>query len=316
MKSFQLTRLNVSSYQDPNFLTREKDSLQSLGLRYRLNQQEIDDSPLILLTNTHSTLANHPTLLEKTKLIIHPNSGYDNLVNDYHLIKNIPTIIGHEIRAQAVAEWILSAFFEASIKRPVHHEWDTSRKWERTLLRNKEVVIFGGGHIGKIVEASLRALGIQTYMVDPYLDGIYKSYHDLPCKKYLALIACCGLNEKNKEMFNNDLFSHLSFDFFINGARGGLVNEEDLLDYLSKNHESYAYLDVFQTEPFIAGRWEKSHQVIRSSHIAGVYQELDSEIIRFEYQVLKDFLELSGINFNKKYHSQLLSSKFRDGVII
>lgn len=315
MKSFQLTRLNVSSYQDPLFLEKEKQSLQSLGLRYCRERQELDESPLILLTNTHTQLSLYPELLAKTTLIIHPNSGYDNLSADYPLIQHIPTIIGHEIRAQAVAEWSLSCFFEASIKRPTHSQWDQSRKWDRTRLKDKEVVIFGHGHIGKLVKQSLEALGVKIHLLDPYLPYTHQHFSDLPAKRYHALIACCGLNEANKMMFNKDLFSHLSFDIFINGARGGLVNEKDLQDYLIRNPQTSVYLDVFQQEPF-GKEWQSFPQVTCSSHIAGVYKELDQEIINFEYRVLEDFLHSSAEDFLKKYQHQLLSSKLKEGVII
>lgn len=315
MKSFQVIRLNVSTYQDPLFLEREKQSLESLGLRYCSTREEINDSPLILLTNTHTEISEIPDLLKKTELIVHPNSGYDNLSSSYQFIEYIPTVIGHEIRAHAVVEWILSSFFEASITRPKHQSWDHNRKWDRTLLKEKEVVIFGHGHIGKMVTESLRAIGIKVLVIDPYQPGCYQSYSELPVKKYHALIVCCGLNEKNKGLFNKELFSHLSFDYFINGARGKLVHDQDLKNYLEEHSESKAYLDVFSTEPF-QNEWKDFPQVTCSSHIAGVYTELDQEIINFESRVLNDFLKLNNKDFAAKYSQQLLSAKFKEGVII
>lgn len=315
MKSFQLIRLNVSSYQSPEFIEREKETLQSPELRYCRSQDDLDSSPLILLTNTHTRLSEIKNLLTRTKLIIHPNSGYDNLSQDYSLIQNIPTIIGHEIRAHAVADWILSCFFEASVKRPKTQNWDPSRQWNRTLLKGKEVVLFGYGHIGKIVTASLKALGVIVHVVDPYIDGFIKDYRELPKKSYHALILCCGLNEKNKQFFNKELFNHLSSNLIFNSARGGLINEKDLKDYLTQTPEAQAYLDVFSKEPY-QDEWNHFPQVIRSSHIAGVYADLDQEIINFEHRVLKDYLQLDEENFTEKYFFQLLSSKIKEGVII
>src|SRR5690606_21517422 len=315
MKSFQVIRLNVSSYQDPLFLQREKQSLESLGLRYCSTKEDLNDSPLILLTNTHTEISEIPDLLSKTELIVHPNSGYDNLSRDYSYIKSIPTIIGNEVRAHAVTEWILSYFFEASIKRPQHQSWDPTRKWDRTLLKEKEVVIFGLGHIGRMVRDILKTMGMKVSVVDPYQKNCYQSYKELETKRYHALIVCCGLNEKNEGFLNKELFSHLSFDYFINGARGKLVNESDLKNYLIAHPQSKAFLDVFSTEPF-QNEWRDFPQVICSSHIAGVYKDLDQEIINFEYRVLNDFLKLNDNEFAAKYSQQLLSSKLKEGVII
>lgn len=288
--------------------------MESLGLRYT-HPENCDDSPLILITNTHTQLEHFKKLLPQTKLIIHPNSGYDNLARDYQLINDIPVVVGHEIRANAVAEWILGSFWEAALKRPVHQTWEPKRQWNRTLLHKKEVVIFGHGHIGKKVSASLKAIGLQVHIIDPYIENHHKSFKELEKKEYLALIVCCGLNDLNRQMFNKELFSHLSFDVFINGARGGLVNEQDLKDYLARHSDASAYLDVFAEEPF-GEEWINTPQVIKSSHIAGVYQELDSALIDYEYKVLENFLNLDLETFKLKYHSELLSSKFREGVII
>ena len=182
-------------------------------------------------------------------------------------------------------------------------------------MNKKEVVVFGHGNIGKKISTSLEIMGVKVHIVDPYLPGHYKSFKELEKKKYHALIVCCGLNDLNKGMFNTELFDHLGFEVFINGARGGLVNENDLKNYLALNKDSHAYLDVFEKEPF-GEEWFHIERVYKSSHIAGVYQKLDQAIIDFEHRVLENFLNLDEETFKLKFHSELLSTKFREGVII
>src|SRR6478735_7313580 len=113
MKSYQVVRTHISPYQSKDFISQEETMISGLaGLNYR-RLNEISDLDTILITNTHTDLrALPPGLLKRTKLIIHPNSGYDNFHKDHVLWKDIPIVIGHTIRAQAVAEYSIGAVFE------------------------------------------------------------------------------------------------------------------------------------------------------------------------------------------------------------
>ena len=60
----------------------------------------------------------------------------------------------------------------------------------------------------------------------------------------------CPLNEQSKEMFNKTVFDKCKDGaFFINTARGGIVNEFDLYDALKSGKLSGAAIDVLSQEP-------------------------------------------------------------------
>jgi D-3-phosphoglycerate dehydrogenase len=172
MKNYQVARTNLSPYQNSNFISQEKAMIESFPQLHYMSVENLGHKDTILITNTHTQLKHlSPEVLNKTKLIIHPNSGYDHFHNERELWENIPIVIGHTIRAQAVAEYNLSAVFEGLCKLPNHESWDSERKWERTLLKDTSVWIFGYGHIGKIIAETLHALGMDITIVDPFIES-------------------------------------------------------------------------------------------------------------------------------------------------
>jgi D-3-phosphoglycerate dehydrogenase len=321
MKRLQVIRTHTSPYQSRDFLQRERALIESFPtLVYETIESEARED-VILVTNTHTELRNLPQrLLKKTKLIIHPNSGYDNFAQDVELWKNIPLIVGHVIRAQAVAEYSIGALFEGLLELPQHLSWHKERTWERTLLKGKEVWVFGYGHIGKVIADTLAALGMKVVVVDPFVRSCphlrIKTWKEGSIENANVLIAATSLNPTSKHLFNEELFSRVRKDIlFINGARGKLVDEKALKEFLLTSPEAFAFLDVFENEPF-GEEWHGFPQVWKTSHIAGVEKDLDQKILDFERDVLRDYLNLEEKDFLGKYERELLQNKRIKGVLI
>lgn len=313
MISYQIIRTHSSPYHGAHFEQIERDRLEALpGLGFA-QLERFEAKPTILITNTHTDLSKLPSnLLSLTKLILHSNSGYDRFADSHELWKAIPVVVGHEIRAQAVAEYTLSCLFQGLNELPQHLSWDASRKWDRPLIKNQLVHIYGFGHIGKIVAATLHALGADVQVADPFVATPFAK----PQGQARIVIACCSLNKSSKHLFNQKFFSTAHPELiFINGARGKLVEETALREFLLSHPSAQAFLDVFENEPFDSS-WYHFPQVWKTSHIAGVHLGLDEDIIRFEEKVLKAFLTLSTQEFKHHYEKELLQNKWLQGELI
>ncbi len=93
-------------------------------------------------------------------------------------------------------------------------------------------------------------------------------------------------------MVNKDFLSQLSSEcLIVNSARGEIVVEAELEDWLRKNPKAQAYLDVFEKEPFRPGHMSGAKNVNKTSHIAGVYRDLNQGIIDYEKLVIADYLD-------------------------
>ena len=321
VSKFQVLRTHISPYQSQDFLAREEEKVSRFPeLKYETDMSKIEGD-CILITNTHTELGKLPAnLLKNTKLIIHPNSGYDHFSHELALWKQIPLVVGHAIRAQAVAEYSLGALFEGLLELPQHITWHQERTWERTLLKGTSVWVFGYGHIGKIIADTLATLGMKVTVIDPFIHEcphtLIKNWQEGSLSQAKVVIAAMGLNTTSKHLFNEEFFSRAHPGLlFINGARGKLVSEKALKEFLLTHPEAFAFLDVFEKEPFTE-EWMGFPQVWKTSHIAGVEKDLDQKILSFTEEVLENFISLSEKDFLKTYHHELLQNKMKEGVLI
>jgi phosphoglycerate dehydrogenase-like enzyme len=322
MKKLQIIRTHLSPYQAKDFLIKEKSMLEALpGINYMALADARPDCPTILITNTHTQLAKlPPELLKVTELIIHPNSGYDHFAAEKPLWDSIPLVIGHVIRAQAVAEYTLGCLFQGALQLPRQEVWDTDRQWDRPLIKGMPIWVFGYGHIGRLVADTLANLGADITVVDPYISHcqhrLVKQWREHEIKEAHAVLVCCSLNASSYHLFNQDFFEHLKDEvLFINGARGALVDGQALQAFLNHHPRAFAYLDVFEQEPFTP-EWHHQPRLWKTSHIAGVHRQLDQDILNFTKNTLSDYLQLSSAEFNKKYSSELIQNKWQQGMLI
>lgn len=97
----------------------------------------------------------------------------------------------------------------------------------------------------------------------------------------------------------------------INAARGELIKTNDLVNFLKANDEAFAVLDVFEKEPNDFFEFSDLRNIKLTSHIAGVYKNIDLHTIDFETSVIRDYLELTSFDFSNKYQKMILQNKLR-----
>lgn len=308
----QVYRTNSSSYQGGAFIRDEKAALESLpGVSYLQSLSEIKKgAPFVLISNTHTVPSElPPELLEETVLWIHPNSGYDNFTKEFVEKSSFPIVLGNPVRAAAVTEYILGCVFKRFAPVPNQAYWSEDRKWDRSLLRDQKVLILGMGLIGKTLYQALRPLCPDLLAVDPYIE--LKSFKGANIKNVLeqddlkntsVVLVASSLSPTSKEMINKSFLTQLSSEcLLINAARGEIIVEKDLEDWLRKSPKAMAYLDVFRNEPFLPGFMAGAKNLNKTSHIAGVHKELNSGIIQFEKLIISDFLQSFKANDLKRF---------------
>jgi D-3-phosphoglycerate dehydrogenase / 2-oxoglutarate reductase len=300
----KITRLSISPYQNTDFLEKEKAALSDFEKNGLLGE--------ILITNTLTNISAIDP--DQIKLIIHPNSGYDNFPVDFVQKANFPIVIGNEIRAQAVCEYILFCLFKRFGEFPNQNIWDRKLR-NRFLLKEKNILIIGQGHIGKLLRTTLQGLVKKIFAVDPFVEEAAKSLDEVPLKNCDVVILCASLNPTSYHLVNQDFLEKLPTNFtLINPARGDLINQEDLLKYLKLNPSSFAFLDVFKEEPNEMD-FSANTNLFTTSHIAGVFENLDDNIIDFERRVLHDFIHRP-LEFSQIYKNSILKNRIKDNFLV
>ena len=215
----QVFRLNSSSYQDKDFIKSEAKLLSAIeGVEYITSASALSkDAKYVLISNTHTDLSKLASnLLESTILMLHPNSGHDNIPVSFVREVNFPILRGNQIRAQAVAEYTLSCIFRHFTQIKNHLFWDQSRVWNRKRLRDQKTLILGYGHVGKLVYKSLSPLIKNLTVIDTKIESNeltpqIKTQYDEDCFKNVdVLILATSLNESTKGLINQKVFEQVS----------------------------------------------------------------------------------------------------------
>lgn len=306
-----LWRLHTSPYFPSHFRNLEEKLAQKLGLAYHEGKSspiiKSDQDKLIVITNTHCKL---PEDLSQSanniELLIHANSGFDNISYEWSQSIDFPIILGNPIRAHGVANMILSHLFNHF--SPLHHQksWDKSRTYDRKLLKELSVLILGYGNIGQILERVLTPLCGTLTILDPLknMSG--------PKEHYDIVIPVPSLNQSSLGMIDELFLTKQSEELvLINSSRGPIVKEDQLLRFLKSNPKATAYLDVFENEPTDFSKLELKN-LNTTSHIAGVSKNLYQESLDFIEKVIHDFQQHDLQNFTTNYkdlHLQQRSHK-------
>ena len=135
-------------------------------------------------------------------------------------------------------------------------------KWEKKKftgveVSNKTLGVIGMGKIGQIVTRAALGVGMQVIAYDPFLPERRAKELGIEIVEFDALLSRSDfitihtpLTDKTRDLFNTDAFKKMkSTARLINCARGGIVNEADLVEALKAGEIAGAALDVFESEP-------------------------------------------------------------------
>lgn len=116
---------------------------------------------------------------------------------------------------------------------------------------DKTLGIVGYGAIGQAVERAATALGMRVivYTRTPKADSKFVDFDTLLSESDIISMHC-PLNEQSKDMMNAQAFAKCKNGaFFVNTARGGVVDEWALFNALQSGKLSGAAVDVLKQEP-------------------------------------------------------------------
>ena len=198
------------------------------------------------------------------KIVSRHGVGYDNVDSEYLFQNNIALAITGTSNAVSVAEHVMTMFLYFTKKIHLSDKLVKSNNFKNKYdlpdffeLYKKKILILGFGRIGH--ELAKRCLGfdMEVYVYDPFVDQdqiINKGCVPIDKEEgfkisdYISVHLPLNKKTTNFISFNDfDLFK--SNLILINTARGGIINEEALLDALINKKIYGAGLDVFEKEP-------------------------------------------------------------------
>ena len=242
--------------------------LQSLGECTDISSSESKDHDLALeITDAEIVVIRSSTQLtkeiiekgENLKIIARCGVGIDNIDVDYAKSKNIKVTNSPSANLISVVELTVALIINAARKINLSDSHLKDGKWDRKEfvgmeLYGKQLGIVGYGKAGRLVAEIMQSFGMSIAFYDPYVkdwDGPEKS---LELDELLSTSDVISIHViKNKETEN--LISKEKLDLLkesailINTSRGGVVDEDYLIELIRLKKLFGAGLDVYSQEP-------------------------------------------------------------------
>ncbi len=205
------------------------------------------------------------------KLIGRAGTGVDNIDVKHATSKNILVVNTPGGNTISTGELAFSHLLALARKIPQATASLKKGAWNRSEytgseLSTKTLGIIGCGQIGKQVAVRAKAFGMKVIGYDPVMSpSALDDKSGIQLVELDELFAQCDfitlhtpLTQQTKYLINTDTIKQCKQGVkIINCARGGIINEDDLLEGIKSGHVGGAALDVFEVEP----PREQSHEL-------------------------------------------------------
>ncbi len=237
------------------------------------------------------------SIAKKLKLV-QTGAGFDNVDIDACTQRGIWVANAAGVNAQAVAEHVMALILSYYKNIPFLDAFMKNKMDENQLdytgseLKGKTIGIIGLGAVGKKVAEFCRVfdMNVLAYARNVVVqsDGFVKiTDFDALVSESDIISVHVSLNQQTKQLINKEVFKKMkNTALFINTARGGIVNESDLINALKNKDISGACLDVFESEPLpIDSELRNLGNVILTPHTAGMPDGLKFHKKRYDFFV-------------------------------
>lgn len=253
-------------------------------------REKITETRAILVRNQTQLTADLLAAATHLRAIGRVGVGLDNIDVPAATRRGIVVIAPLDANAVSVAELTIGLLLALARKIAFADRSTKSGAWDRKACTGAEVngktlALCGFGRIGRLVAIRARALGLRVLVFDPFVPA------DSPALAKTGASHCEILDEalaaadfvsvhspltpETKHLFNANRFAAMKRGaFFINTSRGGVMDENALLETLRSGHLGGAALDVRECEPpATAGGFESLDNVLLTPHVGAFTAE-------------------------------------------
>ena len=150
-----------------------------------------------------------------------------------------------------------------------------------SLFSGKTLGIIGLGKIGKTLVNLTKGFNLNYLAFDKQFDEQFSKRNNIKYCDIKTLFKSSdiisihlSLNGKTKGLISKKELHYLKNNsVLINASRGGIIIEEDLIDFTRKNRNIFFGLDVFDQEPY-DGILKQFDNIILTPHVASYAREI------------------------------------------
>jgi D-3-phosphoglycerate dehydrogenase len=219
----------------------------------------------------------------KVKVICKHGVGTDNIDLAAATRRGIPVMFTPLANYESVAEHTLTLILSLVRRIPLEDKRIragifSKKNYDGLELLGKTLGIIGFGHVGRRLAELVAPFRMTVIAYDPFFTTaalphpVTKAGNAADIFSQADIISLhCPLTPDTRNLINAQTIAQMKLGvYIINTARGGIVNEADLLRALQDQQVGGAALDVFEVEP-PAGDHPlfQLNNVIFTSHVAG-----------------------------------------------
>lgn len=215
------------------------------------------------------------------RVISKHGSGTDTIDRAAAAQRGIQVVAAVGVNAAAVAEQALALLLACAKsvvgldQRMRAGHWDKSTH-KSLELGGKTIGLIGLGAIGQRMAAMAHGLNMRVIGFDPYAQNLPDHIAGVPLEQIWreadVVSLHCPLTDDNRGLVNAATLAQCRPGvILLNTARGGLVDEDALLQAVRSGQVWAAGLDSFAVEPMSAGHpFQQEPRIVLSPHIGGV----------------------------------------------
>lgn len=269
------------------------NSLPDVTFDYVEEVSEQSYAPLIgkadaLVLRTQPLSAETVAKADRLRVVSRHGVGYDAVHLPSLNERGIALTIVGDVNSVSVAEHAMMLILAASkralradrsVRQP--NEWGWRNNLEAEEISGKNLLIVGFGRIGRHLARMASGFGMEVRAFDPYLqeqgwpEGPVGAVDTLRDGLSWADVISINIPKADQPLIGRAEFAVMRRgSILVNTARGGIVEEQALVDALRSGQVGAAGLDVFDREPPAEDNpLVNLDQVILSPHIAGLTRE-------------------------------------------
>ncbi len=225
------------------------------------------------------------------KVIVRAAVGIGDIDVDYATEKGILVMNTPGKNTNSAAELTIALLLAAMRKITLandtmrHLGWDRHR-FSGPELMGKTVGIIGLGNVGHRVARFCNGFEMRVLAYDPYIpDEVFerhraqKSDFDTLIRESDIITVHVPKNRETTGMINGETIARMKPGVvLINAARGGIIEEQALLDALKSGHVAAAGIDTWSTEPPRENPFAELPNVVMTPHIGASTPEAQVRI--------------------------------------
>lgn len=269
-------------------LTPLLDFQEGVLIQKKINDPSVDLSSIEALLIRSATTVTEELLeqMPQLKIIARAGVGVDNVDIKAATKRGIIVVNAPDGNTISTAEHTFAMMASLMRNIPQAHQSVKNLEWKRnsfigTELYGKTLGIVGLGRIGSELAKRAKAFGMNIKVYDPFLTkeratklGISVGKLDEVLEEADIITVHTPLTAETKGLINEQTLAKTKKGvYFLNCARGGIIDEQALAKYVAIGHVAGAAIDVFESEPPGEHPLFKYDNVIVTPHLGASTKE-------------------------------------------